>query len=153
MTELIFDTQSFSYGNPCGALTLDSLNIGALLWPQIQSDYEYKQLSNSPFIKDDIVLRNEDKILNFLNLHQEIKTYIPEIKKVIRKYFPTERLEIELVTDFEPEAITGIESIFLYIITGMKPIDALEKLGLLDKEISETLQIDSHFFNTNIEFK
>jgi len=141
-----FEILSFGYNNDSfGVSTLVGDNLFSL--PPVISTILFPS-----YIETDIIFRNKEEILIFLDSHQEIKTYMSETKKVVRKYFPTERLEIELVTDSEPETTIGDESIFLYIITDMKPIEALGKLELLDEEISETLQIDSQFFNTNIEF-
>lgn len=106
-----------------------------------------------PHVDEGVVLRNKEEILNFLDSHPEINTYLYEAKRIIHKYFPTEQLEAELVTDFEPQIEDRKKILFLNIITNTKPEKALEILEKVDEEIFENLQIDSQFFNINLEFK
>jgi hypothetical protein len=50
--------------------------------------------------------------------------------KPIRDYFPTETLFLEVMTD--PDEV-GEKELVIYICTGLKPEEAIEKLDRLDE--------------------
>lgn len=107
----------------------------------------------APSLDDSIVLRNQSEILAFLECHPELKEYLSNAKTIIRKHFTEVSLEAELLEDFEPGVTDRKKILFLYIITDAQPKEALEKLEEIDKEVFDNLQVNSQFFNINLEFK
>jgi len=99
-----------------------------------------------------IFLKDQDKILNFLNAHPVLKNYILKTKKVINKYFSDSKLEAELIADFGFEENINDQVLFINITTDKTPKEALNLLGKVDKEIDD-LGVDYRFFNTNLNFK
>jgi hypothetical protein len=68
---------------------------------------------------------------NFLQAHQELSSLLNEAYQELRKYFSSEDLKLELVTD--PE-IAGEQQLFVYIFTSLSVTDALQKFDEFDKQ-------------------
>jgi hypothetical protein len=67
----------------------------------------------------------------FLQEHQEIVSLLNDAYKEVRKYFASEDLKLDLVSD--PE-IAGDKQLFAYIFTALPVIDALKKLDEFDEQ-------------------
>lgn len=136
-------SSSFSYGFPVSA------NI--YQFPSVTVSTEGFALGLPINLDSRFFLRNEREIKDFIDLHPELVSYLNDAGKVISKYFPQEKLEVDLVSDVDAE--TSIhKTLFAYIFTGSKPEIALTNLKIIDKELFEKLEINSHFFNINLEF-
>lgn len=128
-----------------------SVGAGVYQFPSITVSTYGFTLDAINNLDDRFFLRNGREIKNFINLHPELVSYLNDAGKVISKYFPQERLEVDLVSDAEAE--TNIhKTLFAYILTNSQPESALTNLKIIDKELFEKLEIDSHFFNINLEF-
>ncbi len=75
-------------------------------------------------------LRNVKEISDFLSNNKHILPLLIESHYNIRDYFPTETLSLEVMTD--PDEV-GEKELVVYICTGLKPSDAIEKLDRLDE--------------------
>jgi hypothetical protein len=77
----------------------------------------------------DIFFSKPSAIGNFLQAHQELVSLLNEAYQELRKYFLSENLKLELVSD--PE-IAGEQQLFVYIFTSLSVTDALNKIDDFD---------------------
>jgi len=128
-----------------------SVGAGTYQFPSITVSTYGFALDGISNLDSRFLLRNEEEIKNFIDLHPELVSYLNDAGKIISKYFPQEKLEVDLVSDAETE--TNIhKTLFAYILTKSQPEIALNNLKIIDTELFEKLEIDSHFFNINLEF-
>ena len=80
---------------------------------------------------DGYILSKSSTVGNFLQVHQELGLLLNEAYQELRKYFSSEDLKLELVTD--PE-IAGDQQLFVYISTSMQVTDALKRLDEFDEQ-------------------
>lgn len=77
------------------------------------------------------ILLKPSSIADFLQGHKELISLLNEAYKELRKYFLTEDLKLELVSDAE---IAGDQQLFVYISTSLSVTDALKKLDKFDEQ-------------------
>jgi hypothetical protein len=80
---------------------------------------------------DGYMLPKSSAVGNFLQAHQELTSLLNEAYQELRKYFSSEDLKLELVTD--PE-IAGEQQLFVYIFTSLSVTDALQKFDEFDEQ-------------------
>jgi hypothetical protein len=80
---------------------------------------------------DGYILSKPSSIDDFLQAHQELASLLNEAYQELRKYFPSEDLKLELVSD--PE-IAGDQQLFVYIFTALLVTDALNKFDEFDEQ-------------------
>jgi hypothetical protein len=80
---------------------------------------------------DGYMLSESSAVGNFIQAHQEITSLLDEAYQELRKYFSSEDLKLELVTD--PE-IAGEQQLFVYIFTSLSVTDALQKFDEFDEQ-------------------
>jgi hypothetical protein len=80
---------------------------------------------------DGYILPKLSTVGNFLQAHQELSSLLNEAYQELRKYFSSEDLKLELVTD--PE-IAGDQQLFVYIFTSLSVTNALEKFDEFDEQ-------------------
>ena len=78
---------------------------------------------------DGYILSKPSSVSNFLQAHAEIVLLLSEAYRELRKYFSSENLKLELVSD--PE-IAGEQQLFVYIFTSLSVTDALNKFDDFD---------------------
>jgi hypothetical protein len=77
------------------------------------------------------ILLESSSAIDFLQEHQELFVLLKEASKEIRKYFPSEDLKLELVSD--PEIVQD-RQLFVYIFTSLSVTDALNKFDEFDEQ-------------------
>ncbi len=88
-------------------------------------------------------------VSSFLQAHQELISLLNEAYKELRKYFSSEDLKLELVTD--PEIAE--DRLFVYIFTSLSVTDALRKLDEFDEQWwLEQLDRANSLLNFNLRF-
>jgi hypothetical protein len=75
------------------------------------------------------ILLEPSSVSNFIQEHQELVSLLNEAYQEIKKYFPSEDLRLELVSD--PE-IAEDQQLFIYVLTSLSATDALKKLDEFD---------------------
>jgi hypothetical protein len=80
---------------------------------------------------DGYILPKPSAVGNFIQAHQELASLINEAYQELRKYFSSEDLKLELVTD--PE-IAEEQQLFVYILTSLSVTDALQKFDEFDQQ-------------------
>jgi hypothetical protein len=80
---------------------------------------------------DGYMLSESSAVGNFIQAHQELTSLLNEAYQELRKYFSSEDLKLELVTD--PE-IAGEQQLFVYIFTSLSVTDALQKFDEFDEQ-------------------
>jgi hypothetical protein len=76
------------------------------------------------------ILSKPSVVDNFLQAHQELVSLLTEAYQELRKYFSSEDLKLELVSD--PE-IGGDQQLFVYIFTALSVTDALKQFNEFDE--------------------
>jgi hypothetical protein len=96
------------------------------------------------------ILLEPASAIDFLQEHQELVALLNESYKEIRKYFPSEDLKLELVSDRE---IAEDRQLFVYINTSLSVTDALKKLDEFDKKWwLERIDRANGLLNFNLQF-
>jgi hypothetical protein len=93
---------------------------------------------------------NSADVAVFLDKHPGLADFVLEAAKHIRKYFPYEKLSLEVVSD--PE-MGEDEELFSYILTSLSVEDALQKLNNFDEQwFLNQLDRTGGLFNFNLKF-
>jgi hypothetical protein len=96
------------------------------------------------------ILLEPSSAIDFIQEHQELVALLNESYKEIRKYFPTENLKLELVSDRE---IAEDQQLFVYVCTSMSVTDALQKLDEFDQRWwLERIDRANGLLNFNLRF-
>lgn len=96
------------------------------------------------------VLRKSLAVISFIEEHQELVYLLDEAYEEIRKYFSSEDLRLELVSD--PE-IAEDQQLFVYIFTALPVTDALKKLDKFDEQWwLDRLDSANGLLNFNLRF-
>lgn len=96
------------------------------------------------------ILPEPASAIDFLQEHQELVALLNESYNEIRKYFPSEDLKLQLVSDRE---IAEDQQLFVYINTSTSVVDALKKLDEFDNHWwLERIDMVNGLLNFNLRF-
>lgn len=100
----------------------------------------------------DFDLYNEEEVYRFISVHPEINSYLNFATKIISKYFQFDRLELQLINDYDSK-LNDVGTLFLYIPTSLSSQEALNLLEKVEEEFYDSLEIDPTIFNLNLRSK
>jgi len=137
------EIQSKTIDDYCIKLGVANTHFIGVSYPAEQSTYLH--------IEECFEMEDKEKILNFIEMHPELDSYLEKSFEIIRSYFNLEKLKLRLVED--PESDNPERTLFIVIQTKLSPKPALNILEKVDKKLFEDFNFDSNILNINLSYK